>query len=921
MLGRVPCPEPDRWSELADPACRDELETHLDACADCRELVAALARTRTELAAPGARIGKYVVETPLGAGGMGIVLAALDPPLERTVALKLVRGVERSPAAVAAARARLVAEAKAMARVAHPNVVAVYEVVEEGDELFIAMERVDGADLATWLATAPRSRAERLRAVVDAGRGIAAAHAAGLVHRDIKPANILIGRDGRARITDLGLAAAIADGPLAGGPGLAAGSASRDGEVVRGRHDGDAVRGAGSPRDDDAVRGAGLPRGDGEVRGGGEVAAGSSRPAASRLVGTPGYLAPEVAAGARGDARSDQYAFAITAWQALFDERPGKADHGRLGRVLRRALAERPEDRYASVASLVDRLEHAVRARWPRYVVAGSTLVAIALGLAWWRERAQAAPAATCAADLTVGGVWTAPRRAALAMTVTARDRSPGQQLAPHVLELVDQRARAWGDAVADVCAARARGTTSPAVADRRGGCLEDQRRELDAVLGAIDGHIAGATGASQAAARVTAARALAAVAQLPSATVCAAPADAPAIPDDAPHRAAHAELTAIGALRAAGRYDEASARLEALAKVAPVDDAHLAATIAYRRADLAMRRGNSEAALPLVHDAVGIAERAHDDLARLRAMIVLVQVLDDLGRTTETKALVPLLEAAAARQTLDDGQLATLENTLGNVTHTAGDYVAAERHYRAAVAASQREYAGLPAPQIAGALEDLGTVLHNQAKLDEARETLARSVAMFEQTVGPDHPDIAGPLTELGSLALEAGELDRAASYYDRVIAVRTAALGADHPYLCEPLGMLGRVEHDRGHDDRALALYKRSLAIAEHGFGADHPLVAAAQLHIADLLEARGQRAEAKQLAEASVKIWDATGASLPEAHDARFLLAQLVWDDGAHARARTLAEAARAGYAAYAPPYNKTATTIAAWLAAHR
>ena len=183
----MPCPEPERWSELADPDRRDELELHLDDCDDCRELVAALARIAApadatlapELATPGARIGKYVVEGPLGAGGMGVVLAAHDPPLDRTVALKLVRVVDRSARAISNARARLLEEARAMAKLAHPNVVAIHEVVAEGDELFIAMERVDGPDLATWLAQAPRSRGERLRAVIGAGRGIAAAHAAG----------------------------------------------------------------------------------------------------------------------------------------------------------------------------------------------------------------------------------------------------------------------------------------------------------------------------------------------------------------------------------------------------------------------------------------------------------------------------------------------------------------------------------------------------------------------------------------------------------------------------------------------------------------------------------------------------------------------------------------------------------------------
>ena len=843
MLGPVPCPEPDRWAALADPASRGELEAHLDRCDDCRELVAALARARGPAHAPGAQIGKYIVQAPLGAGGMGIVLAAFDPPLERTVALKLVRGVSHEPSAIAAARARLVAEAKAMARVAHPNVVSVYEVVEEEDELFIAMERVDGADLASWLAAAPRSRAERLRVVIETARGIAAAHEAGLVHRDIKPANILVGRDGRARISDLGLASAVEPAPLA----------------------------AGSP--------------------------------ASTLVGTAGYLAPEVVAGARGDARSDQYAFAITAWQALFDERPGKPERGRLGRVLRRALAERPADRYPSLTALADQLQRAARPRWPRYLVAGLAVAAIAVTAAWWREHAAAA-ASSCTADPTLGGTWSGIRRGELAMVLTARDRSPSHRLVGSVLELVDRRARGWSDAVNDVCAARERGTISRAIADRRGACLEDQRDQLAAILDAIGPQT-----------KVT--TVLSAIAHVPAATACATPPDVTRTDD----RAATAELRQISALRVVGRYAEAERRLEALAKRTPASDLKLLSSIAHRRADLAMRRGDSRGALPVAHEAIAIAERAHDDYSRLRSLIVLVQVLDDLGRSTEVKAVVPLLEAAAASQTLDDGVTAMVENTLGNALHTAGDYAATERHYRAALAASQREYAGTPAPEIAGALANLGNTLHTEAKRDEARDVLNRSVAMYEATVGPDHVDLAIPLTELGSLADEADDLDGAATRYERVIAIRTAALGPSHPYLCEPLSMLGRVEQERGHTERALALYRQSLAIGTQGYGPDHPLVAAVEIHLAELLEARGQHAEAKQLAAKSVSIWEASGASLPEAYDARFLLAQLEWSAGAHARARALAEAARAGYAAYPAPYNQSAAKIARWLASHR
>ena len=566
----------------------------------------------------------------------------------------------------------------------------------------------------------------------------------------------------------------------------------------------------------------------------------------------------------------------------LFDQRPGKPDRGRLGRVLRRALAERPGDRYPSITSLVDRLEAAARPRWPRYVTAGSIAIAVVLGGLWWREHVQAG-SATCAADGTVGGTWNTARRAELAMAITARDRSPGHTLATSISTLIERRARAWSDAVVDVCDARARGTLSAQVVDGRGACLEDRRRELDAVLSAIQD-------------TSTPLQALAAVARLAPAATCSALQGAPVTTGDGARRHARDELIAVAALQSAGRYADASVRLEAFAKSAPADIASVAASIAVRRADLMMRR-DPQAALSLAHDAVTVAERAHEGPARVRALVVLVKILDDLGRTTETNAVVPLLEAAAASEKLDDAEVTDVENALGSASQTAGDYAAAERHYRAALAALDREYGDVPAYQIAGLLSNLGSVLHTEAKTEAARATLLRSLAMFEHTVGADHADVALPLMELGALAFDANDQESAATYVTRAIAVRTAALGAEHPYLCESLGLLGRIERARGHDDRALELFRRALAIAKHGFGAEHPLVAVTEGHLAEVLEARGEHAEARAMVEAAVKIWDASGTSLPEAHNARFELARYLWADGAHDRARVLAEVARA------------------------
>jgi serine/threonine protein kinase len=134
----------------------------------------------------GTTIGRYLITERLGAGGMGVVYAAYDPELDRKVAIKLLH-TESWISDSTIGRVRLLREAQAMARLSHPNVIAVYDVGTFHDQVFVAMELIDGPTLSTWLRAAPRTRSEILGLFLQAGRGLRAAHAAGLVHRDFKP--------------------------------------------------------------------------------------------------------------------------------------------------------------------------------------------------------------------------------------------------------------------------------------------------------------------------------------------------------------------------------------------------------------------------------------------------------------------------------------------------------------------------------------------------------------------------------------------------------------------------------------------------------------------------------------------------------------------------------------------------------------
>jgi serine/threonine protein kinase len=278
---------------IADDTARGRIEEHVAECGTCAVVLARVAAalpsyvagsnaTGGEIAvdqavAQGTRVGRYVVEDLIGRGAMGTVYAARDPDLDRTIALKLLRSDAFSERARHEMRGRLLREAKAMARLSHPEVIAVHDVGSFGDQLFVAMEYVDGGTLRQWRHERHRSYDEVLAVYERAGSGLAAAHEAGLVHRDFKPDNVLVSRDGRVRVTDFGLARAVDAGASAG---LAVAVANRDG--------GPTVT---------------LTR-------------------SGTLLGTPAYMAPEQLRGLPADARSDVFSFCVSLYEALYGERP-----------------------------------------------------------------------------------------------------------------------------------------------------------------------------------------------------------------------------------------------------------------------------------------------------------------------------------------------------------------------------------------------------------------------------------------------------------------------------------------------------------------------------------------------------------------------------------------------------------------------
>jgi eukaryotic-like serine/threonine-protein kinase len=358
-------------------------------------------------AAPVGRIGRFTILRRLGAGGMGVVYSAYDDELERKVAIKLLRTDRRGETA----ESRLRREAQAIARLSHPNVIGVYEVGRHGGALFVAMEFVRGQTLREW-SKERRTTAEICSVYLQAAAGLQAAHEAGIVHRDFKPDNVMIGDEGRVRVLDFGLAAPVGDA---------------------------------------------IPEADPES----EPGASSKLTITGTVMGTPHYMAPEQRAGRIADARSDQYGFCVSLWEALHGRRPGSDDGSpspsdvpampsSIRRALLRGLAADPAERWDSMKDLMRALDQATHPKRRRLLGAAGLAAASLLGAgALW-----AASGSTCPDPASkLADVWSRPRieaaRAAVAASASGFSLSDWQTLEREL----DGHAARWSQALEASCA------------------------------------------------------------------------------------------------------------------------------------------------------------------------------------------------------------------------------------------------------------------------------------------------------------------------------------------------------------------------------------------------------------------------------------------------------------------------------------
>ncbi|NOJ81986.1 tetratricopeptide repeat protein [Myxococcus xanthus] len=804
------------------PARATEVDAHLDTCSACRRMVAEALRAqapddvppgattaRTNARPPsgkgpslerGTAVGRYLVLERLASGGMGVVYSAYDPELDRRVALKLLRvaalGLEAEQG-----RAHLLHEAQAMARVSHPHVVPVYDVGTFGPQVFLTMELVDARTLRPWLKDAPRTWRQVLALFLDAGRGLAAAHAAGVVHGDFKPENLLVGQDGRVRVTDFGLA-----------------------------------RNA-NPLDD-----------------------------VSPLAGgTPAYMAPEqMEAHAPADARSDQFAFCVTLYEALYGERPfaattphelltdvraGKvrpAPRGThvppwLRRVLLRGLSASAMDRYTDLDALLVALQHDPASRWKRWVpaVGGAALLLLAVGLT---HAVHASRARACQrADAAMASVWgpEAQQTIESAFLATGKPFAPAAWL--RVRRSLDAYTAEWASMRTSACeATRVRGEQSEQVLARRMHCLDERLAEVAALTQLFTRADAGTV--------ELAARAAEALPPLGRCSDLAALAAREPNPTDGASLERARTLVRVRALKAAGKYAEAVALLEPVVKAAKdADDRHGGADALLLMGQLREEAGQPRDAETTYFDAVWNAEAGRNDVAAARAWTRLVHasgyVLDQhaLGHRWRERA-----EAAIERLGGDGVLRAQLQARVGALLFAQGRYTEAAEQQESALSRLEATY-GPDSLEVTDVRLELGATRMAQLRADEAMRLFEQALSTRRAALGPSHPDVARAQLELAYAHWRRSDVEQVEALARGALEVFERALGPEHPDVASAINLLAAALQRMNRSEEALRLQERALDIALKVEGADGAGALITSGNLATLMARAGRSEEA--------------------------------------------------------------------------
>lgn len=775
------------------------------------------------------KIGRFEILGRLGAGGMGEVLTAYDDGLDRRVAVKVVHQGD----AGTRARGRMLREAQALAKVSHPNVVAVHEVGEHDGDLYIAMELIRGETLAEWTSD-ERPWQQVVDIFVQAAEGLAAAHAAGLIHRDFKPANAIVGEDGRVRVLDFGLA--------------------RRAEL--------------DARDDEVD--------EKELGSADTLPATSARLTQTGVAaGTPAYMAPEQMTHYPLSPATDQFSFCVSLWEALYRERPfaGNAQIELFSNVIQgqrrdppeasevpdnvrdaliRGLHVDPAERWPSMDALAEALcppAEATAARRRRLMVGFAVAAVIggaAGGFAWARQLS----AGTCPEGRErVAAVWNGDR--ANDLETRFADAQPYvQQTWTSVRGRAEAYADAWTSRWDRACAAALRddgsAPSSPALA-----CLERRLDELDASL-----ELSASADASRWAFSMLLRPLASDLDDCESARASIADADRPeshleeAAALDAELARISVRTTTNDPLEGVEQLPPVVERARALGDARVLTDALLA------HASLLSMVGRHDEAKTLVEEAVLLAETNRYDRAAAGGLLRMLTLLRLGNRDlAAARALVPRVEAAVVRAGDLVSHRVALLHAQSFLAQEAGDTERALAHADHAIALASERYGpddirviaplrmqarahmqaqdtetalknhlraleiveregGPTHPQVAIALDGIGHNHYWTGRWDKGLEVYTRAASILEAVHPEGTPNLAWLHVKLAQGHLARGSLGPARSHADTSITMLTALEGDDTDSLSGPWSVIGGIDRLDGHHAAAVEKFEGASA-----------------------------------------------------------------------------------------------------------
>ena len=787
---------------------------------------------------PRTTVGRFLLIDKIGEGGMGAVYRAYDPELDRSVAVKVVR-TRPTDAHDRRSQDLLVREARASARVTHPNVVTVYEVGSIDERAFIAMEYVPGTTLRSWLAQHSRSWFEVLRMFLQAARGLAAAHAAGLVHRDFKPDNVLIGEDGRARVADFGLAR------ITGGP------TPVDGMQM-------------SPA-------TGRREGTLSTIGGGVA------------VGTPVYMSPEQHRGEPATAQSDQFSLCVALYEALYGELPFDGNslttlrtsvqagelRGSPSGVPRavqaaviRGLEPDAARRYPTLEMLIRALEPyavdpAVRRRRiaAMALAVGGGVAGIAYGLI---DDDAPAVAACDGGPQRLAELFAESDRLAIGEAFAALSTPALTSGSARVIDALDDYVTRWGEADTTTCSLKTSGLPDADVrfALRR-LCLDRGRDRFGAlvdVLAQADDDVA--------------LKAVDAIRSLPSPDACLDDEQLARVAVAAPPAAIAGRVAQLRrdieeavALRTAGRVPRARDLAQRVADEADTLEYPPLQAEAYARLGAAQTEmGQLDDARATLERGLWLAEASGHDAMKADILLELVAAVG-----------VRLSERTAGRKWAEQAEatLARIGNPASEVTKLS--LIRATMHFRDDDYVRARELAekslegvsalhGADSAETIGAVLLLGSIQAQSGERNAARADYTRARALIEQHYGRVHPIYAAVLQNIGLLDRMERNHAAAIELYREALDILVTVYGKDHPRVASLRGVLGISLGAIGRSEEALVEHQQSLEVFSASLGANSPFLGKTHAYIGLELERLKRLPEALAAYDRAVEIYQA-------------------------------------------------------------